>query len=251
MPVERRNDRFQFELGVGWRSRKSASANGKALHRHLRGYGFDCFQIFRQAVMAELQVLRCSLSWFRRVSLRNAASSCSFCCWTLALWGVLAFLQQLDFTLDDPTSPASLGVFQRPQIAGQAQQLLLERLIVGAQLVESTLERQQLLDLALQRLKLGVALGDGLFDRLVQPSGLGRLILLPLVPEISHCRRRRPARPVRRTPPVLGRSLGAGGGTVGRFGELRGGVIEFRAAGGRWWFRDRLLCLSASWLPSG
>ena len=138
--------------------------------------------------MAELQVLQVFAQFAQAgFLLQQRGVELFFLLLNSGLVGVLAFPQQLDFTLDDINLALAQfrSVFQGLQIASQAQQLLLKRLIVGAQLLKPTLERLQLLDMVLQRLKFGVALGDGLFDRLVQPGGLSGLILLPQVPEIA------------------------------------------------------------------
>ncbi|MCB1824897.1 MAG: hypothetical protein KDJ54_10125 [Candidatus Competibacteraceae bacterium] len=85
--------------------------------------------------MAELQVLKV-LAQLTQAGflLSQRGVELFFLLLDAGLVGVLTFPQQLDFTLDDLDLALAQfrGVFQRLQVAGQAQQLLLERLIVGA-----------------------------------------------------------------------------------------------------------------------
>ena len=102
--------------------------------------------------MAELQVLEV-LAQFTQAGflLPQRGVELFFLLLDVGLVGVLAFPQQLDFTLDDlDFAPAQFrGVFSGCKSPVKPSSCSLERLIVGAQLVESLLNLQ-LPDLALQ-----------------------------------------------------------------------------------------------------
>lgn len=138
-------------------------------------HGFGRFQLVGQPHITQLQILKLLVLLGQAIHvILQLRAEIAMLFLHRGLVGFMALPQQLHFALDDLGLALVQfhGVFQRLQVASQAQQLLLERLRVGARLVKSGFQPLELLDLGFQGLKFGIALRDGLLDRLIQSAGL-------------------------------------------------------------------------------